>query len=119
MKRFHYALDPLCLAAGTAYLLNRWLVPGTWKGVFLHGYFADCLLIPAALPLLLWLQRWMQLRTDDTQPTWREIILHTSVWAVTAELLAPHLFQRATADPWDVAAYDTGAMLSGLIWHLG
>lgn len=117
MSRFRYAGDPLCLAACAAYAANRWLVPWALKGFFLRNYFADTLLIPAALPLMLWLHRRLGLRPADTSPRWSEILLHTAVWSVAAELIAPHLFARATGDPWDVAAYTGGALLSGLIWQ--
>jgi len=53
MKPFGYARDPLCLAACLCYALNRWILPPVFKGGFLRNYFADCLLIPAALPLVL------------------------------------------------------------------
>lgn len=117
MKRFRYARDPLCLLACAGYGLNRWLLPLAWKGWFLRGYFADTLLIPAALPLILWVQRRTGLRTADLRPDWREILLHLVMWSVAAELVAPHLFARATGDPWDVAAYTGGALISGLIWY--
>ena len=119
MKRFGYARDPLCLAACAAYGINRWLVPLAFKGVFLRGYFDDTLLIPAALPLMLLLQRRLGLRHTDARPQWGEIFLHFAVWSVAAELVAPHLFTHATGDPWDVAAYAGGAVVSGLLWQLG
>jgi len=117
MNRFHYARDPLCLLACAGYALNRWLVPLAWKGIFLRGYFNDTLLIPAALPLMLWLHRRIGLRPADNRPRWSEITLHTVVWSVAAEVIAPHLFTRATGDPWDVVAYTGGALLSGLFWQ--
>ena len=116
MKRFGYALDPVGVAACAGYALNRWVIPGAWKGWFLHGYFNDVLFIPAALPLMLWLQRQLRLRNTDTYPTWEEILMHWVVWSVAAELVAPHLFSRATGDPWDVVAYAAGAVMAGLIW---
>ncbi|MBL9203743.1 MAG: hypothetical protein JNN01_01560 [Opitutaceae bacterium] len=119
MSRFHYARDPLCLAACACYLVNRWLVPVELKGIFLRNYLADTLLIPAALPLILWVQRRTGLRTTDLRPDWREILLHLVVWTVGAEAIAPHLFSRATGDPWDAVAYAGGAILSGLVWHFG
>jgi hypothetical protein len=116
VKRFGYARDPLCLLACTAYALNRWCVPPAWKGVFLHGYFADCLLIPAALPLVLWLQYRLGLRPAADRPRWGEILLHAAVWSVAAEVIMPHLSRTAIADPWDVVAYAAGAVVSGLAW---
>ena len=119
MKRFRYALDPVCMVACAGYGLNRWLVPLALKGFFLRNYFADTLLIPAALPLMLWLHSRLGLRPADSRPRWSEILLHVVVWSVAAELIAPHLFTRATGDPWDVAAYAGGALISGLIWQIG
>lgn len=117
MNRFRYARDPLCVAACACYALNRWLVPLALKGFFLRNYFADVLLIPAALPLLLWLQQKLGLRPVSTPPAGREILLHVVVWSVASELIAPHFFSRAHGDPWDVAAYAGGALLSALVWH--
>ena len=117
MKAFRYARDPLCLAACASYGVNRWLLPLAVKGVFLRNYFDDTLLIPAALPLMLWLHQRLGLRPADAQPRWSEIALHAAVWSVAAELIAPHVFVRATSDPWDVVAYAGGALVSGLIWQ--
>ena len=89
------------------------------KGIFLHGYFSDTLFIPAALPLMLWLQRRVGLRHTDVRPQWAEIIMHWAAWSVACEVVAPHLSTLATGDPWDVAAYAGGALVSGLLWHLG
>lgn len=117
MNRFRYARDPVCTAACVCYAVNRWLLPLALKGVFLRNYFSDLLLIPAALPLLLWVQQRLGLRPAEARPAWPEILLHLAVWSVAAELIAPHLFARATGDPWDVAAYAGGALLSGLLWQ--
>ena len=119
MRRFRYALDPLCVAACTGYAANRWLLPHAIKGVFLKNYFADTLLIPAALPLILWVHQRLALRPAGAKPSWSEILLHWGIWSVATEVIAPHLFARATGDPWDVIAYGGGALLSGLIWHVG
>lgn len=117
MSRFRYARDPVCLAACAAYAVNRWLVPATFKGVFLRSYFNDTLLIPAALPLILWLHQKLRWRPAEARPTWSEIVMHWAVWSVAAELVAPRLFSRATGDPWDVVAYGAGAFAAGLIWR--
>jgi hypothetical protein len=118
VRSFRYALDPLCLAAGAAYAANRWLLPATLKGPFLRGHFADLLLIPAALPLVLWLQRRLGLRTHDQRPEAGEVLLHLVVWSVAAEGIGPRLFARATGDTWDVAAYAAGAAAALVWWSL-
>lgn len=119
MNRFRYGCDPLCLLASASYAVNRWLVPAALKGAFLRGHFADVLLIPAALPPMLWLQRRVGLRERDDAPAWGEIALHLVVWAIAAEVVAPHWFTRATGDAWDVLAYAGGALVSGLWWQRG
>ena len=116
MKRFRYAVDPLCLAACAAYAFGRWYLRHHVHGGFWQYQFTDLLLIPAALPLMLWLQRRLGLRTHDDRPSWREIGLHLAVWSVAAELIAPLLFKSATGDWRDVLAYGAGAVLAGSWW---
>ena len=117
MKRFAYIRDPLCLGACFLYVLNRaWLRPRL-GGAFLSGHFNDLLLIPAALPWALWLQRRLGLRPDDHSPRWREIGLHLVAWTLAAEAVMPHLTARATADGWDAVAYAAGAVVSGWWWQ--
>lgn len=120
MKKFGYVCDPLCTIACAGYVLNRWMLrPLGWAGgPFMRGHFDDLLLIPAALPLLLWLQRRLGLRASDQPPSWREIGLHFAAWSIAAELLAPHFLPRATGDWIDVAAYAAGAVVSGCVWQL-
>jgi len=118
VKRFAYALDPLCLAACALYALNRFWWRGQVGGTFLHGYFNDLLLIPAALPLVLWLQRKLGVRGDDARPRWREIALHLCAWAIIAEAVMPHLSAHATGDWRDVIAYAAGAIAAGCWWQL-
>ena len=117
MKRFGYLRDPLCLISCALYVLNRWWLRDHVGGAFLGGYFNDLLLIPAALPIVLWIQRQIGVRTTDAPPRWREIALHVSLWALTAEALMPHLTARATGDWRDVIAYTAGAVGAGLWWR--
>jgi hypothetical protein len=117
VKRFGYALDPLCIFACGLYALNRFWLRHHVGGTFLQGQFNDLLLIPAALPFLLWLQRRLHLRPDDQRPRWSEITLHLVAWSIAAELIAPHLFAHATGDWRDVVAYTTGAIAAGVWWQ--
>jgi hypothetical protein len=116
VKRYRYFLDPVCVIACGLYAVNRWCVPLALKGPFLRNHFDDLLLIPAALPLILWLQRRLRLRTVDIPPDWREIGMHLVVWSIAAEVIGPRLFPQATGDIWDVAAYTAGAVVAGVIW---
>lgn len=118
MRRFRYALDPLCLLSCGLYAACRWLIRPHTAAVFWHSYSTDYLLIPAALPLLLWVYRRLGLRAHDRFPAWRETGLYFLIWAVAAEGVAPLLFKSATGDWWDVAAYAAGAVLAGGWWSL-
>ena len=117
VKRFGYLRDPLCLAACALYVANRIWWKGAFEGAFFTGYFNDLLLIPAALPLVLWVQRRMGVRATDTPPRWREIGFHFAIWSVTAEGIMPWLTPRATGDWYDVAAYGVGALFAGCWWQ--
>lgn len=116
MKRFAYWRDPLFLAACVLYALNRWLVKPHVHSPFLHGQFNDCLLIPCALPLILWLQRQLGLRAQDDFPSAGEIGFHLVVWSVLFEFIGPHLM-RVTGDVRDVVAYAIGSFIAWCWWH--
>jgi membrane-associated PAP2 superfamily phosphatase len=116
-KRFGYWRDPVGLVAGTAYAANRWLVPRAWQAPWWRGHFADVLLIPVGLPCWLWLERRIGWRRDDRVPRWREIAFVLITWTIAAELIAPRMFARATADGWDAVAYLGGAIVAGLLWQ--
>jgi hypothetical protein len=119
VKRFRYTLDPLCLVACAAYVFGRWYLKRHAADGFWHNQFTDLLLIPAALPVFLWIQRQLGLRRHDARPTWREIGLHFAVWSVAAEWISPALLHTGTGDWRDVVAYGAGAVLAGGWWSLG
>ena len=117
MKGFRYALDPICLSACALYILNRWLIGPACSWPFLHRYFDDLLLIPAALPIILGVQRWWGLRSHNFPPTAAEITGHLIVWSLIAELIGPSFFPWVVGDPADVGAYAVGAILAGTLWN--
>lgn len=117
MRRFRYALEPLSLAACVLYAANRWLVKPHVALPFMRGHFNDLLLIPCALPIVLWLQRRLGLRTHDDSPTAAEVALHLGVWTIIAEWIGPHFLHRGVGDMWDVAAYAIGAAAAVLAWR--
>ena len=118
MKRFRYAADPLCVLACVAYAWGHWFLRHYVHAGFWHDQFTDLLLIPAALPVMLWVQRRVGLRNNDARPTWSEIGFHLAVWSIAAEVAAPLLFKSATADWRDALAYGCGAVLAGGWWTL-
>jgi hypothetical protein len=117
MRRFRYLRDPLFHAAVAAYLLNRTLLKPHVLSPFLHDHFNDLLLIPAALPVVLWTQRIIGLRTHDLTPSWLEMVLHVAVWSVICELIGPFYLRHGTADLWDAVAYAVGGLAACLWWN--
>lgn len=117
MKRFAYWADPLCLLSCSLYAVNRWGLKPRIHSPFLHDHFNDLLLIPCALPPLLWLHRRLRLRFDDQAPTPAEIGLHLAIWSVLFEIIGPRILPHATGDPWDIVAYVAGGIVAGLWWH--
>ena len=117
MRLFRYAFDPLCLSACFLYAVNRWLIKPVCLWPFVHQHFNDLLLIPAALPIVLGLQRWVGLRKHDRPPSASEIFGHLIVWSVIAEFLGPLVFARSVGDPLDVLAYSAGALAAGVWWN--
>src|SRR5438105_4950501 len=84
VKPFLYWLDPLCLASWVAYALNRFLfVPKFGAELpFLQEHLNDSLLIPAALPVLLGVRRFLKLRTHDAPPYGREVAFWLVLWSL-------------------------------------
>lgn len=120
MRPFRYCLDPVFLAGGLLYALNRVCLAPRWgvAAPFLTNHFADLLLIPCALPVLLWLQRLARLRTHDLPPTPGEIGGTLALWAVLFEIVFPHFAGRGVGDPLDLLAYAGGALLASFAWAL-
>ena len=117
VSRFGYLRDRLFLVALAGYALNRWLLKPLLPSPFLRGHFADLLLIPAALPVVLWLQRVVGLREHDRAPSWAEMVFHLAVWSLICEFIGPHWLHHGTADVWDVAAYAAGGVVACLWWN--
>lgn len=117
MSRFGYLRDPLFLAAGAGYALNRWWLSPLPPAPFLPGHFNDVFLIPAALPVVLWAQRLVGLREHDLAPSWMEMGLHLAVWSLICEFIGPFWLNHGTADVWDVVAYAVGGVAACRWWN--
>lgn len=99
------------------YAANRWMIKPHLTSGFMHDHFNDLLLIPAALPLVLWVQRKLAWRDHDRPPTGSEIILHLVVWTLLCEVIGPRFVAHATADWRDAVAYAVGAAIAGGWWN--
>ena len=117
MKRFRYFADGLFLLGCSSYALNRWCIKPHVHSPFMRYHFNDMLLMPCALPVLLWMERRFKLRMSDEMPTVGEIALNLLVWSILFEVIGPHIMPWTTGDVWDVAAYVAGGILAGLWWR--
>src|SRR5688500_2468068 len=116
MRGFAYCGDPLFIVGCISYAANRWLIkPHLASGVF-HSYFNDFLLIPCALPPILWLHRRIGLRSHDEMPKWNEIAMHLLFWSILFEWIGPRVMTHAIGDIGDVLAYCLGTLLACLWW---
>ncbi len=116
MRRFAYLADPLFLASCAMYAANRWLIKPHVHSGFFHNWFNDLLLIPCALPVLLFAHRRFGLRDHDRPPTALEITGHVIGWSVLFEVIGPHIM-RTTGDPLDAVAYAVGGLAAFCWWH--
>ena len=116
MKPFGYWRDPLFLLGGALYAMNRWWVLPQVDSAFLQGQFNDCLLIPCALPVMVWLQRQLGLRGHERFPSGWEIVFHVAIWSVLFEGIGPFVLP-VTGDIWDVGAYAIGGLLAWGWWR--
>ena len=113
--------DPICLAAWSAYFLNRfWLAPQFGAQLpFLREHFNDSLLIPAALPLLYWARFCVGLREENSPPNWREVLLWCAGWSLIFEWFGPRYLHYSVGDWGDVAAYFIGGIIAAAWWNRG
>jgi len=127
MNRFGYLEDRLCQLALAAYALNRLvLLPHLagflqshtpWAWPFLHSHFDDLLMMPAALPVILWIQRRTGLRRHDRPPSWLAMSAHLAVWTVMSKLVGPFWLHHGVADIWDVPFFIAGGIGACLWWR--
>ena len=117
VRTFAYLRDPLFVLCCILYALNRWALKPILHVPFLQYWFNDLLLIPCALPFVLWIQRRMHLRHDDSPPSFTEVSVHLLLWSLLFEVIGPHLFRHATGDFLDVLAYVAGGVFALAWWH--
>jgi len=119
MTRFAYLRDPLFLTACATYAVNRFWLEHILSWSFLHRHFNDLLLIPAALPLVLWIQWRFGWHTHDRAPTWPEVLGQLALWSLICEVVGPLWLKYGTGDPGDVLAYAVGGVTGCLWWKHG
>ena len=105
----------LCCAL---YLLNRIGLAVGIGTVWTRSYLSDLLLIPCALPWLLWVHARLGWRANEAVPSFAEVMGHLVIWSIVAERVGPRLFPHSVADWGDVAAYGAGGVLALCWWGL-
>lgn len=116
VKPYSFHTDTLFWIGCLAYGLNRWVFKTLTPNPFIHSHFADLWLVPCVLPLIVGLHQRLGWR-EAGAPRWLEIIAHLALWSVLFEWVGPHLFPRATGDPWDVACYAAGGLVAWAWWN--
>lgn len=127
MRCFSYLQDRLFILSLMAYALNRlvirphlnWFIQSYlhWAWPLLHSHFDDLLLMPVALPVVLWLQRLGGLRTHDRPPGWGEAFFHFVIWSVMCKVVGPGFFKLGVADPWDILFFAAGGVAACFWWN--
>ena len=117
MGRFRYCFDPLFLAGSAAYGLNRWILKPRLHSPFLRNWFNDLLLVPCAMPVVLWIFRRCRLRFNDHPPGALELAWILLVWSALFEWIGPKFVPRATADWRDVLMYWAGGIVAWALWN--
>lgn len=117
---FGYLADKTFLTACLIYAANRFLGKPLLGDSFdfLRNHLDDCLLIPAALPPLLYTFRKLGLRGDDRPPTFREVAEWTLIWSFAFEWAFPRFLHKGVSDFWDVLGYVVGGFVSWLFWRV-
>ncbi len=116
---YHFWRDPVCVGSWALYLLNRFfLVRHFGQQIpFLPEHGDDVLFLPAALPPFLGARQKLRLRGPKGAPTWREIVVITTLCSIIFEWLGPKYIGYSVGDWGDVAAYWTGALVAGTLWN--
>ena len=117
---FGYWRDPLFLACLGTYAVNRLLIKPSLHhySPFFHGHLNDILTVPVALPIYLWVYRFIGLRPDDEAPRWWEVALHVAVWDGFFEWFGPHYLHHGAGDPLDNLSIAGGGLAAWIIWRL-
>ena len=110
--------NPLFMISLAAYCLNEFVAKyHPADSHFLKFYFNDLLLVPCVLPPILCLISIAGFRDSGKPPAYVEVLICLCIWSIAFEVVGPLVSQKATADPFDVAAYWLGGTVFWSLWH--
>ena len=117
--KFKYLLDPIFLGSLFLYIFSKFIMLDNSNIVynFWNYYLSDILLVPVALPILLFALRLIRIRKNDLAPNFLEILIPLIVWSITFEIVAPLFVSSATGDFFDILAYTGGGLISWYLWN--
>jgi hypothetical protein len=118
--RFHYLRDPLFLFCVATYFINRLVLKRVWTEGFVHEHLNDVICIPFWVPIMLFIQKWVGLRTFDGPPRAGEIIIPLVIWSWVFEIILPEMEvfgDACVADYLDVLSYACGALIAAIFWR--
>jgi hypothetical protein len=117
--RFLYLRDPLFLFCLATYFVNRFLLKRILDGGFVHEHLNDLICIPFWVPIMLFIQRSVGQRGDDSpQPS--EIVIPLILWSWIFEVFLPNtewFRDLSVGDHLDVMYYAVGALAASLFWR--
>jgi len=115
---FKWLRDPLFIAATGIYMLHKWspLWPAAMRSSFTEHYLSDLLLVPVALPGVLFLAHVAGLRSSASPLRLIEVLIPLVIWSLAFEFVGPQFLGRGTFDPFDVLFYSIGGLAGWLFW---
>jgi hypothetical protein len=118
---FAYWRDPVFLISLATYVINRALIKPHlyYYSPLFHGHLDDTLTVPVALPIYLFVYRWIGFRPDDEPPRWWEIALHLAVWLVFFKWFGPVILHQGAYDPVDDWCIAGGGLVAWALWQWG
>lgn len=117
--RFLYLRDPLFLFCLVAYFVNRLVLKEVWNTGFVHEHLNDLICIPFWVPIMLWSERRVGLRSADGPPEANEILIPLVLWSWIFEIILPAstiLQNQCVADYRDIFFYSLGALGASVFW---
>lgn len=118
---FRYLRDPLFLVSVVLYVVNRFVFKPLWPDGFFHDHLNDVLCIPFWVPVMVWIERHLSLRTHDGPPEVAEVVVPLLLWSWLFEIVLPRtewFGPYCVADHLDVLSYAAGALAAMTFWHV-
>ena len=117
MPQFSPVVLRIFLGAAVLFAAHRVLIAAcpAYSHALVRGYLGDFLALPICVPFFATSQTWLGVRRVGANLRATEILAYWLLFSVWFEILAPQVWHRLTADPWDVVAYGLGGLCLWLL----